>query len=131
MITTYLIFYKQRKKISSALNSVDNLFNKISVENKENVEIDIKKLANNIEEIKNYLEIPEQIKTLNEFDEKFLDKNFISILLNFYQNDQLIIFLNNQKESQTRDLIDGLFDDENEDNITIELKDIEILIHIF
>ena len=129
-ITSYLIFYKQRKKISSALNSVDNLFNKISVENKENVEIDIKKLANNIEEIKNYLEIPEQIKILNKFDEKFLDKNFISILLNFYQNDQLIIFLNNQKESQTRDLIDGLFDDENEDNITIELKDIEILINV-
>ena len=32
-------------------------------------------------------------------------------------------------EEEASDLIDGLFDNENEENITIELRDIEILIN--
>ena len=32
-------------------------------------------------------------------------------------------------EEEARDLIDGLFDNENDENITIELRDIEILIN--
>ena len=129
-ITDYLMFYKRRKKISNALKSFVNIYNKVSDNNSINIEIDIEKLANNIGEIKNYLEIKDLVELLNKFDKNFLDKNFIAILLNFYQNDQLIIFLNNQKESQTRDLIDGLFDDDNEESCTVELQDIEILINV-
>ena len=107
-----------------------NLCEKLSVENEENIVLDLEKLANNIEEIKNYLEIPKLIESLKKIDENFLDKNFIEILYNFYKEDQLIIFLNNQNESQARDLIDGLFDDENEDVFAVELNDIEILINV-
>ena len=48
----------------------------------------------------------------------------------FYQNDELFNFINSKKESETRDLIDGLFDNDNDENVTIELKDIEILINV-
>ena len=57
--------------------------------------------------------------------------NKLTILYNnldIYMNNMTEIV--NQKESETRDLIDGLFDDENQENLsifTIELKDIEIL----
>ena len=70
------------------------------------------------------MEIPNFIKNLKNLDESFFEKNFLEILLNFYQNDNLIIFLNTQKESETRDLIDGLFDECNDENFIIELKDI-------
>ena len=129
-IVDYLLFYKNRIKISFALKSLKIICEKLSVENVVKLEIDIEKLANDIAKIKNYLIISKHIKSLKELDEYFLDKNFIEVLNNLYQNEQLITFLNNQKESETRDLIDGLFDDENEDNIAIELKDIEILINV-
>lgn len=40
------------------------------------------------------------------------------------------MFLNAQKESETRDLIDGLFDEDEDENYIVELKDIEILINV-
>ena len=46
-----------------------------------------------------------------------------------YRNEQkLFNFLNSKKESEVRDLIDGLYEEENDD-ISIELRDIEILIN--
>ena len=130
IIVDNLLFFKNRKKISYALKSFYILCEKLSIQNMEKFELNINKLSNEIENIKNYLIIPEHISTLIKFDEKFLDKNFLEVLNMIYKNEQLIIFLNNQKESETRDLIDGLFDDDNEDNVTIELKDIEILINV-
>ena len=131
-----LLFFKNRKKISYALKSFFILCEKFSVQNMKNFKLNINKLSDDIENIKNYLIIPEHTATLKKFDENFLDKNFLEVLNMIYrkekneQNEQLIIFLNNQKESETRDLIDGLFDDDNEDIVTIELKDIEILINV-
>ena len=124
-----LMLYKNRKNISIALKSLNNLCQKISVENMDRFENEIEKLANNVSEIKNWMEIPKFIQEIKKLDEDFFEKNFLEILLNFYQNDNLIIFLNTQKESETRDLIDGLFDEENEENFVVELKDIEILIN--
>ena len=128
-IVQNLIMYKNRNNISTALKSLNNLCQKIQVENMDRFEEQIEKLADNVSEIKKFLEIPTFIKDLKKLDESFFDKNFLEILLNFYENDNLILFLNSQKESETRDLIDGLFDEENEENYTIELKDIEILIN--
>ena len=128
-IVQNLIMYKNRNNISTALKSLNNLCQKIQVENMDRFEEQIEKLADNVSEIKKFLEIPTFIKDLKRLDESFFDKNFLEILLNFYENDNLILFLNSQKESETRDLIDGLFDEENEENYTIELKDIEILIN--
>ena len=71
-----------------------------------------------------------KLQNLKKLDENFFDKNFFEILLNFYQNDKIIQFLDTQKESETRDLIDGLFDEENDSNFTVVLKDIEILINV-
>ena len=123
-----LLLYKNRITISKALRSVENLCERLNVNNLNNANIE--KLANDIEEIKVYSEISNCARELKKIDEKFLEKNFLEILLNFNQNDKLISFLETQKESETRDLIDGLFDDENEENFTIELKDIEILINV-
>ena len=128
-IVQNLIMYKNRNNISTALKSLNNLCQKIQVENMDRFEEQIEKLADNVSEIKKFLEIPTFIKDLKKLDESFFDKNFLEILLNFYENDNLILFLNSQKESETRDLIDGLFDEENEENYTVELKDIEILIN--
>ena len=128
-IVQNLIMYKNRNNISTALKSLNNLCQKIQVENMDRFEEQIEKLADNVREIKKFLEIPTFIKDLKKLDESFFDKNFLEILLNFYENDNLILFLNSQKESETRDLIDGLFDEENEENYTVELKDIEILIN--
>ena len=128
-IVQNLIMYKNRNNISTALKSLNNLCQKIQVENMDRFEEQIEKLTDNVVEIKKFLEIPTFIKDLKKLDESFFDKNFLEILLNFYENDNLILFLNSQKESETRDLIDGLFDEENEENYTVELKDIEILIN--
>ena len=46
-----------------------------------------------------------------------------------YRNEKILFnFLNSKKESEARDLIDGLYEEEN-DNVPIELRDIEILIN--
>ena len=128
-ITENLILYKNRKNISTALKSLNNLCQKLSVENMDKFEEKIGKIAENVNDIKKFSEIPNIIQDIKDLDGNFFEKNFIEILLNFYQNDNLILFLSSQKESETRDLIDGLFDEENEENFTVELKDIEILIN--
>ena len=129
LITANLVFYKNRKKISKALKSIQNLCQKISVGKMDKLEEQIARLADNIEEIENFSSNKECLKSLKDIDKKFLDKNFIEILNNFYEDDELLDFLNSQNESEARNLIDGLFDDENQENFSIELKDIEILIN--
>ena len=128
-ITENLLLYKNKKNISIALKSLNNLCIKLSVENMGAFEEKIEQLANNVSEIKKWMEIPSLIKEIKKLDDCFFEKNFLEILFSFYQNDDLIIFLNSQKEAETRDLIDGLFDDENEENFSVELKDLEILIN--
>jgi len=128
-ITENLLLYKNRNNISIALKSLNNLCDKIEVENMDTFEEKINELANNVTEIKNWMEIPSFIKEIKKLDDCFFEKEFLEILHTFYLNDDLIIFLNSQKESETRDLIDGLFDDENEENFSVELKDLEILIN--
>ena len=129
-IAENLVFYKNRKKISIALKSFNNLCQKLSVEKIDTYKEATEKLANNIYKINNYFDVIKYNEELQKFDKQFLEKNFFEILINFNQNDTLITFLNIQKESETRDLIDGLFDEENDETFTIELKDIEILINV-
>ena len=129
-ITEYLLLYKNKKNISSALKSLNNLCQKLSVGNIDKFETEIEKISNSVIDIKNFMDIPGIINDLKKLDENFFEKNFLDILLCFNQNDKLIHFLDSQKESETRDLIDGLFDEENDENFTVELKDIEILINV-
>ena len=129
-ITEGLIFYKNRENISSALKSLKNMTEVFSVENagKFYEELDI--LIEKIEQLTYFKETSEIIKKLKKIDENILEKNFLEILVIFSQNDELFNFLNSLKESETRDLIDGLFDNDNDENVTIELKDIETLINV-
>ena len=87
-----LMLYKNIKNISIALKSLNNLCRKISVENMDRFETEIEKLANNVNEIKNWMEIPKFIQELKKLIEDFFEKNFLEILLNFYQNNNLQFF---------------------------------------
>ena len=128
-ITKNLMLYKNRNNISNALLSLKNLCQKINVYDMEKIGSEIEILAEKIRTVKKYLDIPKYIDNIIKIDQHFFEKNFLDILLNFYQNEKLIIFLNGREEAQTRDLIDGLFD-ENEDNCMIELNDITILVNV-
>ena len=86
-------------------------------------------LIEEIEKLENFSDISKIIKKLKNNDENILEKNFIEILNIFEKNFELFNFLISKKESEARDLIDGLFDNDNDENITIELRDIEILIN--
>ena len=86
------MLYKNIKNISIALKSLNNLCRKISVENMDRFETEIEKLANNVNEIKNWMEIPKFIQELKKLIEDFFEKNFLEILLNFYQNNNLQFF---------------------------------------
>ena len=130
-----LTIYKYRKNVSLALKSLNNLCIKIKVSNMENKAKEIEKLSEELSEIKNFFETRQlinEIKRLdkNFFGEKFLEKNYLDILLILYNNDELISFIIEKNESKTRNLIDGLFDDDNDDSFNIKLKDIEILINV-
>ena len=126
-----LIFYKNRKNISSALNSLKFICEIFEVENTDKFYDEILKIIEKIEKITEFSEISGIIKSLKKIDENILEKNFIEVLNLLYNgDDELISFLNLQKESETRDLIDGLFDNDNDESVTIELKDIEILINV-
>ena len=126
-----LIVYKNRKRISIALKSLLNLCIRLSVENMDKFKAEIESLSEFIDNLKNYKEIQDFLKRLKKIDEDdFFEKNFFEILIILNENDELISFLKGKKENETRDLIDGLFDEENEENFTVELKDIEILINV-
>ena len=129
-IAENLSLYKNRINISDALNSLMNLCQLLSVKNIDMAKEANEKLANDLVNIKLYSDTEKYVKKIKDIDENFLDKNFLEILKNFKDNDKLILFLNGQKESETRDLIDGLFDEESDEVFTVELKDIEILINV-
>ena len=81
-----LTIYKYRKNVSLALKSLNNLCIKIKVSNMENKAKEIEKLSEELSEIKNFFEtrqIINEIKRLdkNFFGEKFLEKNYLDILL--------------------------------------------------
>ena len=125
-----LILYKNRKNISLALKSLNNLYQKISFENIIEFNLKIEKITECLINLKKYSETRKIIEEIKNIDNNFFEKNFIEILLNFYEKDELIKFLSPKKESETRNLIDGLFDEDVEENFNIELKDIEILINV-
>ena len=129
-IAENLILYKNRKIISFALKSLINLCKKLSVERIEKKETEIDNLAERLFKLKKFSETRNLIEEIKGIDENFFEKNFVEILIKFYKNDKLILFLNAQKESETRDLIDGLFDEDEDENYIVELKDIEILINV-
>ena len=128
-ITEELAFYKNKKSIFIGLKSLLNIINLLSVKFIDNFSSEIYTIIEEIENLENFLEISKIIKKLKNNDESILEKNFIYILNRFYQNDDLFNFLNSMNESETRDLIDGLFDNDNDENVTIDLRDIEILIN--
>ena len=131
-----LILYKNKNKISLALKSLNNLCLKLKVKNMEKERLQLEKLSKGINEIESLSEIRkiiEEIKNVDKyfFGPNFLEKNYLEILIHLYNNDELIYFLIEKTESEARNLIDGLFDDENDENIfNVELKDIEILINV-
>ena len=129
-IAKELIFYKNKESISNALKSLKFIVTEIIIINNiENFISEIDRIVDDINTIQNLENISNIINRLNDFNENLLDNTFIEILNIFYQKDELLNFLVNKTEGETRDLIDGLFDSEN-DVITIELKDIEILINV-
>ena len=69
------------------------------------------------------------INDLLSIDDQILEKKFLNVLYTFFKNKNILEFLMSKTEEEARDLIDGLFDNENDENITIELRDIEILIN--
>ena len=130
-----LIFYRYRNNISIAIKSLNNLCIKINVKNMDNKIKFLDNLSNEIIEIKYFIEtrkLINEIKSIdkNFFGTKFLEKNFLDILITLYDNDELISFLIEKNESEARNLIDGLFDEENSNAFNVELKDIEILINV-
>ena len=128
-IAKELIFYKNKENISKALKSLKFIITEIIIVNNiENFICEIDRIVDDIKIIQNLENISNIINRLNDYNENLLENTFIEILEIFYQKDKLISFLVSKTEGETRDLIDGLFDSENDD-ITIELKDIEILIN--
>ena len=69
------------------------------------------------------------LKNWKNLDYNILEKNFIKILNIFSKNEELFTFLNSLQEEETRDWINGLFENDNDQYVSIELKDIEILIN--
>ena len=69
------------------------------------------------------------INDLLSIDDQILEKKFLNVLYTFFKNKNILEFLISKTDEKARDLIDGLFDNENDENITIELRDIEILIN--
>ena len=128
-ISEELDFYKNRKSIATAIKSLINITEIFSVGNADDFYREISKFNEDIEKLNYFSEISEIIKKLKKIDNNILEKNFIEILNIFNKNEELFIFLNSQKEEETRGLVDGLFDNDNDENVTIELKDIDILIN--
>ena len=131
-ITEELLFYKQRNNINISLNYLKNIIKNFKIQNSNDFILSLNEIINNIIKIKYFEEIIEIIKELKTLDEKILEKNFRDILLLLSQNTKLLEFLSSQKVEETKDLIDGLIDDENQENLsvlTIEINDIEILIN--
>ena len=129
LITEKLIFYKNRKNIINALNGLIFICKKLEIPNIEDTIQDIDKIIVKMNNIIYFSDISDIIPKLTNIDDNILDKDFIEILNLLYRNDQkLFNFLYSKKESEARDLIDGLYEDENDDT-SIELRDIEILIN--
>ena len=99
-------------------------------------EVFIKKLKEILQKIKD-ISIFQDIfiirKNLEELDNKILENNFLDVIYYLYgneKNEKLLDFLCFFKnEAQARDLIDGLLENDNDENITIDLKDLESLIN--
>ena len=129
LITEKLIFYKNKNKIINALNGLIIFCKKLEIPNNEETIQDIPKIIEKMKSIIYFSDISDIIPNLKNIDANILDKDFIEILNLLYKNDQkLFNFLNSKKESEARDLIDGLYEEENDD-VLIELRDIEILIN--
>ena len=125
-----LMFYKNRKKINIALKSLKNVVSIFAVEDKNDFDTKLDKLFNDIENLKNLNEINDIIQRLDSIDNNILEKNFCELLEYLYQKDELINFLILQKEAEARNLIDGLFDSDNEKDLFVELNDIEAFIKV-
>ena len=129
LITEKLIFYKNRKKIINALNGLIFICKKLEIPNIEDTAQEIDKIIEKMKNIIYFSDISDIIPKLKNIDDNILEKDFIEILNLLYRNEKkLFNFLNSKKESEVRDLIDGLYEEENDD-IPIELRDIEILIN--
>ena len=131
-ITEHLIFYKQKNSICLSLQSLNNIIAKFEVQNSYFFISQLNQIINNIKNIKYFDEISKIINELKKLDNNILEKNFRDILYFLYHNPKLLEFLSQQKEAETRDLVDGIFDDENQENLsvlTIEINDIDILIN--
>jgi len=131
-ITKDLLFYKQRKNIRISLNYLKNIIKIFRIKKSNDFISSITEIIENINKIKYYEEIKDIIKNLQNLDEKILEKNFIDALFLFSQNPQLLEFLSSQEVEETQELIDGLFDYENQEKLevlTIGINDIKILIN--
>ena len=128
-IVKELLLFKNQEDIIIALKSIINMITIFKVEDKNNLDA-LDKLLKDVENIKYLNQINDVIKILDSIDiENILEKNFFELLKFLYKKDDLLEFLILQKESEARNLIDGLFDSENEDAF-IELYDIEVFIKL-
>ena len=129
IVVEKLTFYKNRKKIIEALNGLIFISKEFLIKNIDNIINDITQIIDKINKIHEFQEISDILRTLKNIDENILEKDFIEILCIFNRKNHILFnFLNSKKEEETRDLIDGLYDDNDDDN-SIEIKDIEILIN--
>ena len=132
IINEKLLFYKQRNNISLSIQSLIIIIQKFEIQNSFNFISKLYQILDSINRIKYFEEITEIISQLKALDNNILEKNFRDILILFHQNPKLLEFLSLQKLSDTKDLIDGIYDDENQENmsiLTIEINDIDILIN--
>ena len=129
-IVKELIFYKNRKNINIALKSLKNIAKIFKIKDKKDFDDILDGIFKAIEKSKNKSDIDDIIKTLDSIDVNILETDFLEILEYLYQKNELIEFLILQNESESRKLIDGLFDSDNDDYKLIELNDIEIFINV-
>ena len=125
-----LYFYKNKQKITISLKSLRNIFQIFSVRNSNEFISELNNILELIENAYNLNIINDIIQKLVNLDLQILDKNFCELLQYLYQKEELIYFLISQKESEARDLIDGLFDSDNEQEILVNLNDIEAFIKV-
>ena len=131
-ITKDLLFYKQRKNISISLNYLKNIIKIFRIKKSNDFISSITEIIENINKTKYFEEIKDIIKNLQNLDEKILEKKFIDTLFFLSQNPKLLEFLSSQEVEETQELIDGLFEYENQEKLevlAIGINDIEILIN--